>query len=321
METKNYKLNELNELNELIWKELQNSKNENVVDDTITVDCNNCKNEKYEIFYYENYSVCSNCGIILSENNLSSDIVYDKEQIYVKKRMNCNGKNSRILKMQNWLTWTSDEKNTYKLKNYTISLCENLGIVKDIISRICELVENVMLAIKDNCDGPKRSRVKDGIIIMCIHYISKYVGDTMYDYSDLSKKIKLETKYICKADKILMELINCNKLQLSKDFLDIILQTNKPINYVLKIIEKYKLNICQKTIDDTTLLIDICEDNDILLDNTPLSIGVSCFYYILIKNNIEIDIKIFSDIYNLSTVTVTKTFTKLDKYFTKKKCI
>lgn len=299
---------------DLIWKQL--SINEKFREDNIiNFSCKNCTKDAYEILYYENYTVCSNCSTILSENNLSSESVFNKEDIYKYKKQVSVG-NSRILKMQSWLMWSNIEKNEYKLKNYTINLCERLNISNEIVQRVCELVLNVMTAIKDNCDGPKRSRVKDGIIIMCIHYISK-TNNNIYDYSALSKKIELDTKYISKADKILMELINCNKLELSKDFLDTILQTNNPIDYVLNIIEKYNLNISSKIIDDTNLLIEVCEDNDILLDNTPLSIGVSCFYYILVKNKIEIDIKVFSEIYNLSTVTVNKTIVKLDKFLKK----
>jgi len=67
-------------------------------------------------------------------------------------------------------------------------------------------------------------------------------------------------------------------------------------------------------LEHTQSLITICEDNDILLDHTPLSVGVSCFYYILKLNNIDIDLKIFSELYDLSVVTVVKTYNKLKVY-------
>jgi hypothetical protein len=61
------------------------------------------------------------------------------------------------------------------------------------------------------------------------------------------------------------------------------------------------------------MLIDICEDNDLISDTTPLTIGVTCFYYILKlpEINIDIDLKIFTSIYDVSLVTLTKTFNKL----------
>ena len=118
-------------------------------------------------------------------------------------------------------------------------------------------------------------------------------------------------KYISKADKLIMELINSNKLQISNEFLDKFLKTENPIDYVTRIIEKYNLNINDSIIEQVKSLIEICEDNDILLDHTPLSIGVSCFYYVLNINNIDINIKMFSELYDLSMVTVMKTYNKL----------
>jgi hypothetical protein len=121
-------------------------------------------------------------------------------------------------------------------------------------------------------------------------------------------------KYISKADKLIMELISSNKLQLSQAFINNVFKTEEPIDYVTKIIDKYKLEIEKQLLEQVSELITICNDNDILLDHTPLSIGVSCFYYILDINKISINIKIFSELYDLSIVTVMKTFNKLKQY-------
>jgi transcription initiation factor TFIIIB Brf1 subunit/transcription initiation factor TFIIB len=126
----------------------------------------------------------------------------------------------------------------------------------------------------------------------------------------------MEIKKIKKADKIIMEMINSGKLKLSNDFMNNLFKTEKPIDYVTKIIEKYEMNVNPQLLSQVSELINICEDNDILLDHTPLSIGVSCFYYILDLHNIDINIKLFSEIYDLSIVTVTKTFNKLKQYKT-----
>ena len=214
------------------------------------------------------------------------------------------------MKMQEWMMWTNDEKNEYKLNKYTKELCEKLNILECIIGAVCNLVSHIMTAVKNGCDGPKRSRVKDGIIIVCIYYISKNTRSS-YSYIELAKKIDLNMKYISKADKLIMELINSNKLQISNEFLDKFLKTENPIDYVTRIIEKYNLNINDSIIEQVKSLIEICEDNDILLDHTPLSMGVSCFYYVLNINNIDINIKMFSELYDLSMVTVMKTYNKL----------
>jgi len=250
--------------------------------------------------------------LILNKDPEYSNYHFEEQQQH-KSSYKSSGSNNRLMKMQEWMMWTNEEKNEYKLNKYIKELCEKLQIGESLIDSVCNLVSQVMTAIKNGCDGPKRSRVKDGIIIVCIYYISKGTSN-VYSYMDLAKQIDLNMKYISKADKILMELINSHKLNLSKDFMDNFFKTENPIDYVTKIIDKYQLGINENILNQVIELISICEDNDILLDHTPLSVGVSCFYYILDINNIEINVKMFSELYDLSMVTVLKTFNKLKQH-------
>lgn len=284
--------------------ELNSSRNTHVNSSKII--CSNCYLETDE-------NICNYCGFVLRNEQEYSNYSFEEPQRSI--RTTSTPHNNRLLKMQEWMMWTNEEKNEYKLNKYTKELCDKLHIHESLIGSICNLVSQVMTAIKNGCDGPKRSRVKDGLIIVCIYYMSKNTPHT-YSYIDLAKSIDLNMKYISKADKIIMEMINNGKLKLSDDFMHNLLKTEKPIDYVTKIIEKYEMNVYPQILEQVSELINICEDNDILLDHTPLSVGVSCFYYILDLNNIDINIKLFSEIYDLSIVTVTKTFNKLKQYKT-----
>jgi hypothetical protein len=292
-----------------IWAILDNENENSKLNITNENYCNNCN-----IIVNEIDNTCRECGLINKNDVQYSDYLYEEQPEFKKSKPNTQY-SSRMQKMQEWLMWTNEEKNTYKLNIYTRELCDKLAINKYLIDRICSFVLQVMTAIKNSCDGPKRSRVKDGIIIVCIYYISKNEYEYKYSYIELSKKLGLNLKYVSKADKLIMELINTNKLNISKEFVNNFLKITAPIDYVTKIIDKYQLNeINQQLINMVSELIDICEDNDILLDHTPLSIGVSCFYYILQLNNMDTDVKMFSDIYDLSIVTISKTFNKLKVY-------
>lgn len=211
--------------------------------------------------------------------------------------------------MQDWYMWTNDEKNIYKLKMYVKNLCQRLKISEYLIDQIVNVVTMVMDTIKRN-DGTKRARVKDGIIVICIYYVSK---DTItpYSYMDMAKRLDLDIKYVTRAERLILELLNSKKLNLSKS---LVLDTQKPYDYIINTIKSKNLNIDNQILEHTQSLIAICEDNDILLDHTPLSVGVSCFYYILKSNNIDIDLKLFSELYDLSVVTVVKTYNKLKVY-------
>lgn len=291
---------------DLVWKEFENeSKNittcEKINEGQI---CKNCTSTNM-INSMESL-ICQDCGLILTEDRLNSSPVF--ESIIEPSRGYVN-KNNKISKMQEWYMWTNEEKNTYKLKQYVRDLCNRLKIIECLIENIIETVVIVMDCIKKN-DGTKRARVKDGIIICCIHYVSKDT-QTPYTYTSMARDLNLDIKYVTRAERLILELMNAKKLNLDKT---LVLDTNKPFDYVINTIKKNDLKIDDSILKDTRTLIEICEDNDILLDHTPLSIGVCCFYYVLQMRSINIDIKIFSELYDLSSVTIIKTFNKLKSY-------
>jgi len=250
--------------------------------------------------------ICQDCGLILTENRLNSSPVFES---VIEPNRGYTNKNNKISKMQEWYMWSNEEKNTYKLKQYVRDLCSRLKILECLIENIIDTVVTVMDCIKKN-DGTKRARVKDGIIICCIYYVSKDTH-TPYSYAIMAKDLNLDIKYVTRAERLILELMNSKKLNLDKK---LVLSTNKPFDYVINTIKKNDLKIDDSILKDTRTLIEICEDNDILLDHTPLSIGVCCFYYVLQMRSINIDIKIFSELYDLSSVTIIKTFNKLKSY-------
>lgn len=250
-------------------------------------------------------NLCYECGFSSREERISLQQVFENNiPISVKSNFK-----SRINKMQEWYMWSNSEKNEYKLKLCVQDLCKRLKIAEYLITSIVDTVILVMNAIKSN-DGTKRARVKDGIILVCIHYVSKDTS-TPYSYSELTKRLNLDIKYVTRAETLILELINSKKLNLDKN---LVLKTQKPFDYVMNTIKKKYLKISQEILEKVQSLIEICEDNDLLLDHTPLSVGVCCFYYILKLENINIDMKLFSEMYELSLVTVVKTYNKLTMY-------
>jgi transcription initiation factor TFIIIB Brf1 subunit/transcription initiation factor TFIIB len=259
---------------------------------------------------YDNEIVCEECGLI-QETVLYDTYSFEQQSDFSNSKNNTfNSSNNKINKMQQWYMWSNDEKNNYKLSNYTKSLCLKLEIHESLINIICQTVVEVMTIIK-KYEGTKRARVKDGIILTCIQYVSKNTHNIL-SANDLAKRIQLDTKYITKAEKIILELINSNKLNnLNKSS---IIDVKKSFQYIEDVIYKHNLKINHIILKQVQILINFCEQNDILLDHTPLSIGVCCFYYILNLHHINIDMKLFSELYDLSVVTVLKTLNKLKQY-------
>jgi transcription initiation factor TFIIIB Brf1 subunit/transcription initiation factor TFIIB len=290
---------------ENIWNDFKLEKQTDDLNESLKTKIYSCSSCNSKNLQFDNYEIiCFDCGLIIDEDRIISSQTFDNNVSQVKKRTY-----NKLSKMQEWYMWSNEEKNVYKLKTYIIELCNKLYIPEFLFSNIIELCVNVIDLIKKT-DGTKRARVKDGILVICIYYVTKDTS-TPFSYIDMSKRLNLDIKYVTRAERMILELVNSKRLNLDKK---IMLDTKKPFDYIAESINKYNLNISKDILKLVKILIEICEDNDLLLDHTPLSIAVSCFYYILKLRNVETDVKIFSEFYNLSIVTVIKTYNKLKVY-------
>lgn len=272
--------------------------------------CKQCKGTN--IIQTTSDYVCGDCGLVQTSGIMCSTMysIDDKTNGEVcNKTSTVRSSQNKLQQMQKWQMWTNEEKNAHKLILDTKTMCQKLCIPDQLVKTICDTTVMVMNTIK-KYEGTKRARVKKGIILCCIQYASKGMHQNI-SAVELAKKIGIEVKYVTNADKLILELVNSKKLQLDKN---IFYQTQTPYEHVLDVIRKQSLNIPCTILEKIQCLIDFCEEHDILLDHTPLSIGVCCFYYILMTHNINVDVKIFSELYDLSVVTVLKTFNKLKQY-------
>lgn len=285
----------------LIWNivdNLKESKFENLNIESIKI-CKNCQTEIKDIDDVE--ITCNQCGVIQNRSiNFSNNVVYEIPQD-IKPVFN---KYSKLQKMQEWYKWTNDEKNNYKLVNYTKNLCNKLEIHESFIDNITYIVSLVIQCIKKH-DGTKRGNVKNGIILACIQYT------TNISSLSLAKKLELDIKYVSKAETLILELISNGKLDLNKNFID---SHTNIVDDIIGIIYKHHILISSKISLELQTVINICNTFDLLTDHTPLSIGIACFYYILQKHNNYIDIKIFAEWYSISIVTITKILNKINTY-------
>jgi transcription initiation factor TFIIIB Brf1 subunit/transcription initiation factor TFIIB len=286
-----------------IWSDLQNLQNETNQDHTKdSSTCKNCKGNNLQ--YVRCDLTCCDCGLVM-DNQLYDNVSFTNSEETQKGKYNITF--HRMSKMQKWYMWSNEEKNNYKLTSYTETLCSELNIPESLVSSICETVVKVLNTIK-KYDGTKRARVKDGIILVCIHYVTKHSSIPYLSAHKLAKKLNLNIKYITKAESIVLELVNCGKLNLDRN---ILLNVKTPYDFVLEGIKAKKIKVSNNLINTIKLLIQICEKHDLLLDHTPLSIGVACFYYIITMNHMNTDIKVLSEIFDLSSITILKSYNKL----------
>lgn len=298
----NYRRNMENTI-DTIWSDLQKLESESNIEQSKTLcnlTCTNCKGENLQ--YIQCELTCCDCGLVI-QNQLYENVSFCNLEEKVKHSMTFH----RMSKMQKWYMWTNDEKNNYKLSKYAETFCSKLNIPESLIPSICETVVKVLTTIKKH-DGTKRARVKDGIILVCIHYVAKHSNILSLSAHKLAKKINLSIKYVTRAESNILELVNCGKLNLDKN---ILLNVKTPYDFVIEGIKAKNIKVSSNLMNAIKLLIQICEKHDLLLDHTPLSIGVACFYYIVTMNNMNTDIKVLSEVYDLSCITILKSYNKL----------
>ena len=195
--------------------------------------------------------------------------------------------------MKVYNTYTGQEKTDYKIGLYTRDLCKRIDVVcsDNIVSTIIQV-----MALVKRTHGSKRLKIKDAIIIVCIAKILDL------DPIVLAKRVNIENKYIYNTQKLFVDIPELKQF----------ISSTTPFEYVKRIYENNKKTVSH---DDHLVkvarLIEFCEENNILSENSSMSIGVTCLYNTLINEGYEIDIKKFSKMYNLSTITILKTNKKL----------
>lgn len=309
-----------------IWNIYDNFKKDekNILDIVIEngFKCVNCNHIEYDTDH-----VCTNCGLMnnndkIYDNNINYDTNTEMTVLnYPKKKYNYD-KNNHLCKMKTWYENTSEEKNEYKLLLYTKKICNSLEI-NSYIDYICDLVNKVLKCIKLN-DGTKRSRVKDGIIVVCIYYTYKKHNLQNYTFTlqNIAKKLDLNIKYISKAEITILELINKKKISMDRN---ILLNIDTSLNILPDIKLQFRLyfdhskskacfGLVRSEIDvlfkELESLLKYYENNELFNNHTPFSITVGCLYYLL-KQKYDSDIILLSNVYNISHITILKIYKHL----------
>ncbi len=164
----------------------------------------NCVNCDESILLNGIEYVCINCGLLSNEKYIS-----DQEPFSLQTQTNYNN-NKNSQKMKRYYNWTNEEIQLYNLGIYIKAFCIKINLSENLIENTKSISIIVLNAIK-KYDCAKRSKVKDGVILMCIQYISNN------NALKLSKQIGLNIKYIKNAEQMIYELVNNNKLDLDKE--------------------------------------------------------------------------------------------------------
>jgi len=288
-----------------------------------SVNCINCKSTNLIMNNIKNDIVCNDCGVvnnvcidenpdsILNENDTTSRYGPPSSILYPKS---CLGTkivgNNRLSMLQ------SQGQMPYKEK----SLME---VCLDKIQRKCELykitpkiIECAKILYKkvSEINHTKGKRKGKNIIMRCINRRSMIAACLFH-----ACKIQNETRTTREiADIYDLEIKHVNSG--CRKFCDIIdpntlfnqIKSSKAPDFIER--NANKLNIDKKYIDKAIEIANYVIKLDIASTHEPPSIAAGCIYLISEYYDLFITKKEISEIFNISEVTISKTYNKISKY-------
>ena len=224
--------------------------------------------------------VCDSCGLMLSTCNIDSTPLYGE---YYE------------------ITYSKSELQNITLQKYIITVLNKLKI-PIIIHNEISIIAFKLIKLMYTFTNYKGAYLKKALIIITIYKLYN-----VYSYNDLILQIDLNIKYISKAEMCIAELISTKHI--SEDFCGV--QNNHPIRVIYNIIHLRKLKIPDSILSNTNSLINKCLQLGFNSEHQPSSIAISCLYFIIKQFNVDMDIKLFCSIYNLSNTTISKVVDKI----------
>ena len=169
---------------------------------------------------------------------------------------------------------------------------------------ISETAQSYYLTISETKISRGSNRI--GIIAACIYYACKEC-EVPRSTNELSSLFQIDNKIMTKGCKNFTEI-----MRMSKDRKRI--QTHKSVN-LHDFIDRFchKLKFCENKQKNIRSLSKLCEELNLVNDNTPPAMAAGCIYlYIRIKK-IDIDKKQISEVCKISEVTINKCSKKLEE--------
>lgn len=265
--------------------------------ETVCKICNNMISNIIDTPEWKNYkdsnTNTTRCGmptnVMLPESSMGTTIKNDN-----------NFKMSRVTRYQQWNSMPYKERSLYKVYKDIEDKC----IAGDLPLVISETAQSYYLTISETKISRGSNRI--GIIAACIYYACKEC-EVPRSTNELSSLFQIDNKIMTKGCKNFTEI-----MRMSKDRKRI--QTHKSVN-LHDFIERFchKLKFCEKKQKHIKILSKLCEELNLVNDNTPPAMAAGCIYLYIRIIKIDIDKKQISEICKISEVTINKCSKKLEE--------
>lgn len=289
-----------------------------------TKQCINCKNEDLVIDNVKGHIVCNDCGVI-NEEFLDEKPEFSNDTEGVNSRYGCpsnfffpksslgtkiasKGYNKlSIIQKQGQMPYK--EKSLLEVLERIQSKCKKYNITQSIIDSAKLLYKKVSesVHIKGKRKGKNiimRCINRRSMIAACIFYACKLQKETRSP-KEIADIYELEIKNVNRGCRNFCDIIDSNSI-----FSEI--KSSQSVDFI----ERYakKLNIHPDYIKIAKNVSDNIHKLDIASTHEPPSVAAGCIVLVANIHNIEISKKEISEIFDISDVTISKTYRKIWPY-------
>jgi transcription initiation factor TFIIB len=215
---------------------------------------------------------------------------------------NRNKTMNRLGMYQRWNSMPYKERSLYKVFVEIDAKCRT----KDI----CPVIRNTAKSLYTILSKTqiKRGNKRKGIIAACVFNACKECGAPRSP-NEISSIFEIDPKIMTKGLNDYTEIMRMSKTPISR-IQDI--RGIKMIDFIHRFCQN--LSLTEKDADIITQIAEICEDMNLISDNTPPSMATGCIYLYIRFKHLDITKKDISEECKISEVTINKCFKKIEKH-------
>jgi transcription initiation factor TFIIB len=265
--------------------------------ETLCKICNNLVSNIISAPEWKNYK---DSNINTTRCGMPTNVMLPQSSMGTSIKNDYNFKMSRVTRYQQWNSMPYKERSLYKVYKDIEDKC----IAGDLKLIIAETAQSYYLVISQTKISRGSNRI--GIIAACIYFACKEC-EVPRSTNELSSLFKIDNKIMTRGCKNFTEI-----MRMSKDRNRV--QTHKSVN-LHDFIERFshKLNLSESDNKSITNLSKLCEELNLVNDNTPPAMASGCIFLYIRMNNIDIDKKSISEVCKISEVTINKCSKKLEE--------
>ena len=269
--------------------------------------CNNCGIEDIEIFdtrpewnnYEDNIQTSGRCGaatnLFLPKSSLGTIIA---------------GKGySRIRLLQNWNHMPYKERSLSNILYHIERSLKKYKITKAIIDNAKILYKNI--SDLKHISGPNKDKYiitrginRYGIIAACAYYGAKLQGH-IRTIKEIAEIFNLKIPQLTRGCRKFLNLLN-NKEIIAN------IKSSQPYEFINRF--SYKLNLNSEQLQHAINISKNIIKLDIASDHQPISLAAASLLLAINVFNININKKLISEIFDISEVTIIKTYKNIHQY-------